>query len=110
MEILRKIRGFFGVLLLPVLPLLAIPIGLAGGIFGKGHKIAPKEFASLLRRVADDTIGDEWDKFECVPLRDKRLDDIRRKAFPFCGRPGDVNGEALHRLAAEAEALPELSN
>ena len=73
-------------------------------------KITPAEFAGLLRRIADDTIGDEWDEFECVQLRDKRLEDIRRRAFPFCGRPGKVDKDALYALATESEALPILAD
>jgi hypothetical protein len=79
------------------------------GIFGIGkyRDIAPGELAAFLRRLAEDDIADgEWDKFECVPLKDPRLETIRRKAFPFCGRPGPVDQEALLRLASEAASLP----
>src|SRR5436189_1547418 len=103
MGALRTIGCILG---LPIFLLVAVPIGLISSAFYKGRKITPKELATLLRRIAEDTIDrGEWDEFESLPLRNKRLEGIRLRAFPFCGRPGDVNEEALNALAAEAEAL-----
>jgi hypothetical protein len=106
---LGKIRDcaarLLSIVLLPALLLLA-------AIFRPREKdiaVKPADFAALLRRVADDMVDrGEWGDFEGVPLRDKRLDDIRRKALPFCGRPGIVDEKALYALATEAEALPPL--
>jgi hypothetical protein len=109
MTFLGKLRVFAGCLLLILLSPVLLPVVAILGLFDKGRVIAPVDFATLLRRIADDTIDDEWDEFESVRIRDKRLEAIRLKAFPFCGRPGIVDGKALYALAAEAEALPPLT-
>jgi hypothetical protein len=110
MEIIRKAARFlFGLASLPLFLVLMIPVAIVaalwGAIVGNKRELKPTELAEILRRIADDSIGDEWDEFECVALEDERLEAIRLRAFPFCGRPGPVDSEALRRLAEEAAAL-----
>jgi hypothetical protein len=105
MKIAGKSWAVVRATLLSPLFVLAIPVAIVAGLISKKRELEPAQLADILRRIADNKIGDEWDEFEHVPLKDDRLEAIRLRALPLCGKPGPVDGGELRRLATEAAAL-----
>lgn len=67
---------------------------------GAGH------VARTIRRFLDGTVDEwEWDDFTSRPLRDRKLDDIRRRAGDVPLPPDEAERLVLAGLADEAETI-----
>ena len=97
------------------LVILAIPLAAIAGIWQwwkGGASTSPQELADMLRRVSKGTGWDshrgEWDELDSVPLRDARLEAIRKEACAVW-LPLTPEGRAkLDELASRADALSQL--
>jgi hypothetical protein len=68
--------AFAGIILMPaaiLLKLILLP-------FERPVRRTPSEVAAILRSMLDGTISDSaWDDFVCVPIADRRLEEIRQR-------------------------------
>lgn len=98
----NAITGWAAILLSPV----AIPIAIIARLL-PGRKAVdrtPEDVVGYLTHVLEGTCGEwDWDDFECVPITDPHLDDIRRRAA--LAGPPDANVAVLRLLISEAEAV-----
>jgi hypothetical protein len=93
------------ILIAAPLIILAMPIALMAGIFFKGRNSTPAELPADLQKLADGTEGDrDWDELESVPLKNPRLEEIRRAAVALAP-PGPINRVKLAELAQQARNL-----
>jgi hypothetical protein len=83
---------------------VALPLALIAGLFFKGRKCGPEELASELRALAKGDMS-YWDRLECVPLKDPRLEPIRQEALKVDLPFGPADPAKLMALADRAAAL-----
>lgn len=98
----NPITGWKAVLLAPIL----IPAALIANLlpFKKTVDRTPEDVAGFIGDLIDGSGGEwDWDEFECVPITDPVLDDIRLRAAVF--GPPNANVAELLKLIAEAEAI-----
>jgi hypothetical protein len=98
----NAMTGWAAILLAPI----AIPIAILAGLL-PGKKTVdrtPEDVVGYLTDVLEGTGGEwDWDDFECVPITDPDLDDIRRRAA--LAGPPDADVATLRLLIAEAAAV-----
>jgi len=90
------------------LVIFALPIALVAGLFfkGKGRNCTPEELAAELQALADDQDGlVDGDRLECVPIKDSRLEAIRREAVYLIQPVRFEDRPKLAQLAERARAL-----
>lgn len=91
-------------LLAPIL----LPIGLIVQLWPGAGKIdrTPDEVAGYLRGFLDDTLGEwDWDGFETTPIKDPKLDWIRKRAA--MAAPPNPDLAVLRELLTETEQIIE---
>ncbi|HMI97736.1 MAG TPA: hypothetical protein VK479_14575 [Micropepsaceae bacterium] len=90
-------------LVFPLVVLIQFPLWLFGL---QRAKRTPQEVAAYLKDFMDGTEDDyDWDDFEAVPIKDPRLDAIRKEAMSV-KLPIDASGRAkLAELLARTEDL-----
>lgn len=70
-------------ILLPALVLVVVLVGVVKLVtlpFEHPITRSPADVARILRALLEDTVSDEeWDGFVCIPIADKRLDEIRQR-------------------------------
>src|SRR5258708_2518784 len=90
-------------LVFPFVVLIQFPLWLFGL---QSAKRTPHEVAAYLKDFMDGTGNDyDWDDFEAVPIKDPRLDEIRKEAMSV-KLPIDASGhEKLAELLARTEDL-----
>lgn len=98
----KAITGWAAVLLAPVLIPIAIIAGLLPG--KKTVDRTPEDVVGYLTDFLEGAGGEwDWDDFECVPITDPDLDDIRRRAV--IAGPPNVDVAALRLLISEAAVV-----
>jgi hypothetical protein len=99
---MKFLKIFLFVALFPLLLLLAA----IAGIFDRGRKCTPGEFAEELRKFADGRDSEwDWDDFESVRLRDPLLEKIRQEALITAIPLTDGDKAKLRMLAERADEL-----
>lgn len=72
----------------------------------KNRKQVGSEIAITIRAFLNGAGGDrDWDDFRSCPLRDRELDDIRRRANLVPLPVGEAERDELQALALEAERV-----
>ncbi len=95
--------------------ILAFPVGLIAaifskmgemaGIFSKGRKCTPQEFAAELQKFADGQEGPrDWDYLESVSILNAQLEAVRREA---CMLAPPIKADDLLKMRAKMAALAE---
>jgi len=99
----HPITGWRAVVLAP----FVLPFALIAGVFGANKQTVdrtPEDVAGFIGDLIDGSGGEwDWDEFECVPITDPALDDIRLRAAVYA--PPNANMAELRKLMAEAEAI-----
>lgn len=109
----RPMPRAFSVPLKVLLVIVAIPLaalrGLVSSIFGLKAKLSSSKVATYLRDFIEGGGGAwDWDDFTSVPIRDPRLEDIRRKAAAIDVPVTDEGSAMLRDLLVEADDLARL--
>ncbi len=96
------ITGWVAILLAPIV----IPIAFIAQLL-PGKKTVdrtPADVVGYIKDLLEGTGGDwDWDDFECVPITDPELDNIRRRAA--VAGPPNPDVSTLRMLISEAEAI-----
>ena len=97
MRLLRAIGGI-------ALAIAALPLAVIAGILFKRRKCTPEEMASELNELAAGNMNG-WDRLESVPIKDPRLEAIRKEAMAVCLPFRSEDRALLRHLAAKAGSL-----
>src|SRR5438105_7167714 len=102
------LRLTFGIVVAAIITPLVLIIQFPLRLFGLHRaKRTPEELAAQVRSMRDGTLGQGWDEFECVPIKDPRLEEIRLEALSV-RLPLDNVGRA--KLSALLDRLRRLSS
>ncbi len=94
------------VVLMPLVVLAVAPFALIASILGGKAKLTADDVADELRKFLHEEGGPwDWDDLVSVPIKDPRLEAIRRRAAAIHDPASEEAAVLLRGLLAEAETL-----
>jgi len=89
-----------------LLAIIAFPFAILARLISKGRDCTAEELATELQALADGRDNSvDCDRLECVPIKNSRLEEIRREAALLIQPMRPENRPKLGRLVARARTL-----